>query len=257
MINLNILAKLKKLYSSLFSKQTNVLDFIINKDIERTNKTLLSYWIPKTLSSLEKCSKNNHIVLAVYICLLSNLWTLKMKNNFIDTKLKDHLKIIYTNLKIVISNLLQVNKLYLEFSKEEKRNIALNTLLDEFPTPVDKHILFHSVKEFKLLSTIHFQLIRVNHKTIDMYEELITQIEDLSKTYCPLYPLLANYVIKALDRMTTDYDQLTLRELHLLEDIIIWYRKSIIAYETLVQKLSENLAELTEINDYLERKTKK
>jgi hypothetical protein len=253
MIFKNTLTKLKSLFFS--PKVPNPPVFILSPRLEDCNKDFHSLHIPRILSSLEFCRSLSYFVAEYQVSLITRLSNICIRDKGIIpiTDLEAEIKSRYSTLGIAISNLLQLNKLYLEFSKEEKRNIELNTLLDEFPPSVYKCILFHRADEYEALVPILPNIVNYYNKTSNIDRNLITQIKDVINNQCSDDPLLKE-LKNVMEYIAIPDYRLTSKDLVSLHPIELWIGHHQQSFEIVVKGLVRDRATFTNLHTYLEMK---
>jgi len=175
------------------------------------------------------------------------------------------MQIRLTFLEILISKLRELNKLYMHFSKEEKRNIELNALLVLICPSFDRLKLLHRVDEYEALFALVNKLdsMHFTRDTTKLYPNVIEHIETLiKKHWCQTWlnprgnPDEVKKIVLTLEDIARRDYVLTSEEWMALSSIhgsIVTYQECCIQYH---QLLKRDLAILIDVNDYLGRKIK-
>jgi hypothetical protein len=198
----------------------------------------LGILIHSILEKLEFCRRLNYFRAKYEVSLLRRAYNIRMSGLKPSKENEADMRIRLTLLDKIISNLLDINKLYMRFSKAEKRHIEFNAFLDGICPSFDHLRILHRVDEYealvamgKKLDSIYFM--RGTSMTTKLYQNLIEQIETLIEKhlYISRSPSWANpYGVK----------EMTLSSLSDQQRYVLYYKS-----------LKRDLDTLLGLNDYL------
>jgi hypothetical protein len=229
--------------------------FIIKPNFEEMNSTFYSTHLPIVFRNLNTIRHFWYFSLAVYFSRFLRIFNTQLTYGYLNNKAYgDSLKRHVTHLLLLITRIIRLNKLYLDFLTEEKRNSEINTLLTKIPhiayEPTEQTNRFKCIPE---LETIKEELTRLKNRDIKKDPKLIRDIQELIDK-----DLEDNVSLKAikeeLDKIGKDCSDLTDSESEFLANKHMMIQQGNENCLKHITALETYLSTAKSLNDYLNMK---